>query len=140
MNTRPLHKSWIGPATAATFLLVAVSGVLMLFHAHRVVPGLKGMHEWMGLVFTVSAALHLALNWSAFLGYFRGGIRAWAIAAAVLVLGAAMMAAGAAKGPGPHGKPGGGPAVSEGPGGGPQNTAAMTLREEFPAPSANAVK
>ncbi len=112
MEHRMLKKSWVGPLTVAGFGLVAVSGVLMLFHAHRTLPGLKSMHEWMGLLFTVAAALHLALNWRAFLGYFRGGLHAWGIAAAVLVLGAGMMALGAAKGPGPHGGPGGGPAMS----------------------------
>ncbi|WP_420209488.1 DUF4405 domain-containing protein [Candidatus Electronema sp. JC] len=62
-----IKREWTTPVTAGAFLILAVTGLFMFFHA---APHLaKETHEWMGWVFLAAAALHLAVNFSAFKTY-----------------------------------------------------------------------
>jgi hypothetical protein len=62
-----IKREWTTPITAGAFLLLAVTGVFMFFHA---APGLaKEMHEWLSWVFIAAAVFHLAVNFSAFKQY-----------------------------------------------------------------------
>ncbi|MBE0531703.1 MAG: DUF4405 domain-containing protein [Rhodospirillales bacterium] len=47
-------------ATASLFLVTGVSGVLMFFHVGGKM--FTSLHEWLGLLFLVAAALHLVRN------------------------------------------------------------------------------
>ncbi|MGR0480365.1 MAG: DUF4405 domain-containing protein [Candidatus Electronema sp. V4] len=62
-----IKREWTTPITAGAFLILAVTGVFMFFHA---APGLaKEAHEWVSWIFLAAAALHLAVNFSAFKKY-----------------------------------------------------------------------
>jgi hypothetical protein len=77
-------RAWAGPLTIGSFAVVAVTGVLMFFHAN--VGLTKVAHEWLGWLLVIGAVAHTALNWKPFLAYFRkpAGI---AIIGVVLVVG-----------------------------------------------------
>lgn len=57
-------RNCLSPATALCFSLIALSGVLMFFHIR--VPGIKVLHEILGLLFVVVGTWHVVLNWRAF--------------------------------------------------------------------------
>lgn len=62
-----MTRDWITPITTGAFLLTAVTGVLLFFHA---ATGLnKAIHEWLSWVFLIGAILHLALNFTTFKKY-----------------------------------------------------------------------
>lgn len=62
-----MKREWITPITTGAFLLTAVTGVLLFFHAGT---GLnKEAHEWLSWIFLAGAVLHLAINFNAFKKY-----------------------------------------------------------------------
>lgn len=80
------HKAWVSPVTAVSFAAVALTGLLLLFHVRA--PGIKGVHEWMGVVMTAAAVFHLLLNGRTFLAHFRNGKAILAVVASIgLLLG-----------------------------------------------------
>jgi len=81
-------RAWAGPLTIGSFAVVAVTGVLMFFHA---ATGLsKVAHEWLGWLLVLGAVAHTALNWKPFVAYFRKPA-ALAIIVVLLVLGVASL-------------------------------------------------
>jgi len=64
-----LSKSLITPITAALFLVVAFTGVLLLFHVGG--GAAKEIHELLSVVFVAAAVLHLVLNWRIFASYLK---------------------------------------------------------------------
>jgi hypothetical protein len=50
-------KKYSTPLTAATAIVVCVTGVMMFFHLYK--GEVQAMHEWLGMGFVVAAALHL---------------------------------------------------------------------------------
>jgi len=62
-------RIWATPLTIGSFLIMAVSGVLMFFHLNT---GLnKLVHEWAGLVMIGAVVVHVVLNWRPFGTYFK---------------------------------------------------------------------
>ncbi len=62
-----IKREWTTPIIAGAFLLLAVTGVLMFFHA---ATGLaKELHEWVSWIFLAAAAVHLAVNFTPFKNY-----------------------------------------------------------------------
>lgn len=54
-------RTWATPVTIGSFVLMAVSGVLMFFD---IVPGyLSFAHEWFSWLFVAGVAGHVAVNW-----------------------------------------------------------------------------
>ena len=66
MPKRIIERSWVSPITAFSFLVVAATGLLMLLHLRF--PAIKGLHQWIGVVFAVTALLHVVLNWRPLIG------------------------------------------------------------------------
>jgi len=64
-----IKREWTTPITAGAFLLLAVTGILMFFHAAPEFS--KELHEWLSLVFVAVTLLHLAANFSSFKRYLR---------------------------------------------------------------------
>lgn len=68
-----LKREWVTPVAAGTFLLSAVTGVLIFFHVDS---GLnKAAHEWLSWALLAAVALHGAVNFTALkmhLGSRRG--------------------------------------------------------------------
>ncbi len=63
-----LHK-WATPLVAGSFLLMAVTGILMFFHLDS---GLnKEAHEWLGWAFVIGAGFHLFSHFPAFMKKFQ---------------------------------------------------------------------
>jgi hypothetical protein len=78
------------PAAAASFVVVAATGVLMFLHVSQ--SQVENLHEWAGLAMVAAAGLHIARNWKALLGYRRRGI-ALQVSLAVAALGASVFLA-----------------------------------------------
>ncbi|MEN6576905.1 MAG: DUF4405 domain-containing protein [Phycisphaerales bacterium] len=62
---RPL----VTPVTTASFVIVALTGVLMLVDVKSAT--IKELHEMVSILFVVAAGVHLALNWNCFASYLR---------------------------------------------------------------------
>lgn len=90
-------QSVVTPLTAAVFLVIGVSGLMIFFGIQE---GLvKELHEWLGVGFVVVAVLHLAKNWRPFTLMLRrpamlGSSAAVAAITAVFITGAVMGGAG----------------------------------------------
>ncbi len=81
-----IQRQWVTPMTAGAFLLLAVTGVLMFFHADS---GLNKLaHEWLSWLLLAGAALHVKLNFGALRQHLRrrGGQLAMAVFVAALAL------------------------------------------------------
>ena len=62
------QRHWVTPFVIGSFLLMAVTGVLMFFHLDS---GLnKSAHEWLGWAMLAAVGLHLVNNMNAFKRYF----------------------------------------------------------------------
>ena len=99
------RKSWVSPLTAFSFIAVAGTGTLMLLGVH--LPAIKGIHEWIGLLFLLAGVLHVVLNWRTLLGHLSSPT-ALAALALVVALGLALSFVGGS-GPGHRFGPGMGP-------------------------------
>ena len=64
-----LSMSVITPITAALFLLVSLTGILLLLYGGSRMA--KETHELVGVLFVVGALVHLALNWRCFASYLK---------------------------------------------------------------------
>lgn len=61
-------KSWATPLATGTFVILAVTGILMFF---KIEAGYsKPVHEWLSWAMVIGVLLHIAANWKAFTGYF----------------------------------------------------------------------
>jgi hypothetical protein len=98
MLKRMIERSWVSPVTVFSFLVLATTGLLMLFHLR--LPGVKGVHEWMGVVFAAAGLLHILLNCRPLLACLRRGSAAVALGVALALCVAALVV------PGDHGRPG----------------------------------
>ncbi len=85
-------RSWVSPVTAACFLILASTGLFMLFHVR--IPGFHVLHEMMGILFCVAGAYHLVLNWKALLKYCRSKTGIVSLTATALI-GALLLISGA---------------------------------------------
>ena len=86
-----LSKSFITPITAALFIIVTVTGILLLFHAGG--GSAKKIHELLGIAFVIGAILHLAVNWRIFASYLRKPVTI-ALSVAVIAVLATMTGGG----------------------------------------------
>jgi hypothetical protein len=66
-----LVRTLATPATVATWLVMAVTGVMLFFHLGE--NHVKEMHEWFGLTMVAAASLHLVKNWPALKAYPKRG-------------------------------------------------------------------
>jgi len=92
MTNRIMSRVWISPVTTATFIVVSISGLFLIFHIH--VGNMMAMHEWMGYVFIAIGVVHLLLNWKPFASYFRARSASIAVMVCLLASGALLFAQG----------------------------------------------
>ena len=77
-------RQWATPLTIGSFLLMAVTGILMFFHLDT---GLnKVAHEWLGWAMVAAVGAHLIVNSRAFTLHFRKPAGRLAIGAFAAVL------------------------------------------------------
>ncbi|MBT9386508.1 DUF4405 domain-containing protein [Pseudooceanicola sp. CBS1P-1] len=73
-------RKWATPVTAATFLVTAVTGVVLYFHAGGSLS--RWAHIWIGFGICAAALFHIALNWRPAKTYLKKPL-----AAGILILG-----------------------------------------------------
>ncbi|HAF43481.1 MAG TPA: hypothetical protein DCK83_00675 [Gallionellaceae bacterium] len=88
-----IQRNWVTPVTAGAFLLSAVTGVLIFFHADT--GANKFVHEWLSWVLLGGVLLHVLANLGGFKSHLataRGkllmGVFVLALAASFIPLGA----------------------------------------------------
>ena len=84
-GTREIATSF----TTLTFLVIAISGVMMFFHFNDML--VKDLHEILGLVFVIAAFLHVFVNWKSMKNYFSKKIFITATIITVAVSGLFML-------------------------------------------------
>jgi hypothetical protein len=79
-------RTLVSPLTGLSFLVIGVTGTLMLFHVR--LPGMVILHELGGALFVVMAILHVKTNWRPLIACCgkRTGRIALGIGAAILGL------------------------------------------------------
>ncbi len=76
-------RKWATPLTMATFLITAITGIVLFFHAGGQLAHVA--HEWVGWAVSVVFMFHMALNWRAFTTYFKRPL-----AMSIMVIGVAV--------------------------------------------------
>lgn len=85
-------RKYATPLTIGSFVLMAVTGILMFFHLDS---GLnKVAHEWLGWAMVAAVALHVVLNWRAFTLYFKRPLAMGLVGVFVAVLGLSFLPLG----------------------------------------------
>jgi hypothetical protein len=87
-----IQRNWVTPITAGAFLLSAVTGVLIFFHVET--GANKFVHEWLGWVLLVGAALHVLVNLGGLKSHLATARGKWVIGVFVLVLAASFIPLG----------------------------------------------
>lgn len=57
-----LSRQWVTPLLAGSFLLSAVTGILLFFKIHMGL--IKPFHEWLSWILVIASVLHLILNYA----------------------------------------------------------------------------
>ncbi|MEN6442062.1 MAG: DUF4405 domain-containing protein [Syntrophobacter sp.] len=96
----------LNPPLALTFLIVAVTGVMLFFHIGGGV--IHRLHEWLSILFLILSIVHLTLNWTMLWACLAQGPIRLSIIALVLLSAALMLAGGSNDGRGTHGQGGSG--------------------------------
>jgi len=77
-------STWATPLTAGSFVVLAVTGLLMFFHLDR---GLNHFaHEWLGWLLVLGVAGHVTANFLGFKKHISGGIGKAVVAAFFVIL------------------------------------------------------
>lgn len=85
-------RQWSTPLTIGSFVLMAVTGVLMFFHVDS---GLNaGAHEWCAWLFMIGVAGHVTANFRPFKHHVKSGLGRASVALFMLLLGASFFAWG----------------------------------------------
>ena len=61
-------KSWATPLAAGTFVILAVTGILMFFKIN--IGYIKPVHEWLSWAMVIGVVFHTIANWKPFTSYF----------------------------------------------------------------------
>ena len=61
-------KSWATPLAAGTFVILAVTGILMFFKIN--IGYIKPVHEWLSWAMVIGVVFHTIANWKPFISYF----------------------------------------------------------------------
>lgn len=57
-----LSRQWVTPLLAGSFLLSAVTGILLFFKIHLGL--IKPFHEWLSWILVIASVLHVILNYA----------------------------------------------------------------------------
>ena len=89
------HRPWITPLVIGSFVLIAVTGVLMFFHLDQGMNKLA--HEWLSWLMLAGVGLHVLLNLPAFKRYLSQKTARMVIGVLALVLGLSFVSLPGAK-------------------------------------------
>lgn len=59
--TKKEARAYLNPTLAITFPIVAVTGLMMLFHIGG--RWIHPLHDWMSIIFLILGIVHITLNW-----------------------------------------------------------------------------
>lgn len=94
------YREWATPLTIGSFVLIAVTGVLMFFHLDS---GLNKLaHEWLGWIMLGAVALHAAVHFKSFRRHFERPGALVVIGIFVALLAASFVAPNGKAGTPPH--------------------------------------
>jgi hypothetical protein len=79
-----IDRKWVTPLAAGAFLISAVTGVLIFFHADTGL--IKAAHEWLSWALLSAVLLHAAANFAALKRHLKTRLGAGIVAAFALVL------------------------------------------------------
>lgn len=82
-------KSWATPLAVGTFVIMAVTGILLFFHVE--IGLIEPVHKWASWAFVAGALFHLIANWKAFTHYFSSKPALAIICTGVLVMVASLL-------------------------------------------------
>ncbi|HEU5079137.1 MAG TPA: hypothetical protein VFT72_07980 [Opitutaceae bacterium] len=90
-------RTWATPVTIGAFILMSVTGILMIFDWEH---GLVTVtHQWFSWIFVVGVCAHIAINVRSFKNHLSSGWGRASMVAFVLVLGASFFSWGLITGP-----------------------------------------
>lgn len=92
-----LQREWITPITMGSFLLSAVTGVLIFFHLDT--GANKFVHEWLSWVLLAGVALHAAVNFNAVKKHLLTRRGQWLLGLFVILLAVSFVPLGGDKEP-----------------------------------------
>ncbi|TVO70971.1 DUF4405 domain-containing protein [Sedimenticola selenatireducens] len=88
INTRVVKlfpRRIITPLAGALALVIGLSGGMLFFHVGE---GLvKGLHEWLGMLFVAVMLIHMLSNWSSLSRYFNQGVARIGVLTIILATG-----------------------------------------------------
>lgn len=90
------QRHWTTPLVIGSFLLMAVTGILMFFHLDG--PLNKSAHEWLGWLMVAGVVLHVLTNSFAFQRYFKQTTGRLVVGGFALVLALSFLRLGGADG------------------------------------------
>jgi hypothetical protein len=94
------YREWATPLTIGSFLIIAVTGVLMFFHLDS---GLNKLaHEWLAWAMLAAVGLHAAAHFKSFSRYFTRPKALAVIGVSVVLLAASFIAPAGKSGKPPH--------------------------------------
>ena len=76
-------KEYLSPFLAVTFIVVAVTGLLLFFGIHARWIGV--VHEWVSVLLVCAGIIHLILNWRLLKNYLSGRSARVAILAGIII-------------------------------------------------------
>ncbi|WP_372839171.1 DUF4405 domain-containing protein, partial [Phaeovulum sp.] len=94
-------RTWATPLITATFVVTAVSGVMLFFHMRSSL--ITFSHIWLGLAMLAAVVAHLWLNWRPFLMYLKRPIPAAIMASGLVIVALSFMPLNGAQGAGEEG-------------------------------------
>ncbi len=89
-------RAWATPITVGSFLISALSGVILFFHLN--IGLMRPAHEWLSWFMILGVGMHLVINWRPFLQYFKRPIPLAVMGAFVLVTALSFMSLGGEQG------------------------------------------
>ncbi len=94
MNGGVLKKTWVSALTVLSFVVVGISGLLLLVHVMIPAVNLKHIHVAMGVILLAMGAIHLTLNWRTFTAHLRHRSAVVALVVGTLICLALLLAGG----------------------------------------------
>jgi len=97
-------RSWATPITIGSFIISALSGVILFFHWN--IGLMKPAHEYLSWFLVLGVAMHIVINWRPMLNYFKKPIPLTVISVFVILTALSFFTLGNVNGVGKHNKMG----------------------------------
>ena len=89
-------RNWATPLTIGTFIVMAITGILMFFHVDRGIN--SGVHEWVAWLFLMGVAGHVTANFRPFKSHLKSGWGRTSVGVFIVVVAASFFTWGVRSG------------------------------------------